>query len=141
MHSHSLTISKTPSAQDLLPLKVIERGAWIYVLIALVVSIFFWPSLSVISGLLIGCMISILNFRVIRLVSAKMLSNAASHGVNYSFFFVLKIIFLLAVTGFLFLQVRMNTLAFMAGFAAIIFGIFFEAVYSCFRSHEGKYHA
>ncbi|MBX7148541.1 hypothetical protein K1X76_05600 [bacterium] len=126
------TTTQTVSKEELIPLHTVQKIALTYAVLGLIVSAYlFWPSFSVIGGFTTGAIVGICNFRFIKFFVEKLLAPEAPKA-SVGFLFFLKIIGLIALSGFMILQVRVNTMAFVAGFGAIIVGIIGESVRSVF---------
>ena len=123
------TMTENTHAIDLLSLKTIERISLILSGIALLLAAIFAPTWQVFTGLIAGSLIAILNFKSLRRVTTKMLNEGKGKSRNGLRFFI-KIILLFGIVGGLIFYVKVDAVAFLAGFSTIVVAILIEGVRS-----------
>lgn len=106
-------------------LRTILRAAFIYSVVALFVTLFLHPTLSVIGGLIAGSLVGIGNFGLLAYGVTSFLSPNGEEK-KWGLLFSVKLIPLVLITGLLILVVRVSALAFVVGFLSIVFGIVYE---------------
>lgn len=119
--------SEIAANQELWPLRSIERTAIFISIASLVAALIFHPTTAIICGLFSGTLVAVLNFRFIRRLVSKMLDEGSLGGKSRNGLrFFVKMIILIAVVGALIFYIKVNPLAFIAGFSSIVLAIFYQ---------------
>lgn len=121
---------KTPTdSTDILSLKSIERMGLIFSAIAVIASVYLWPSLPVGGGVALGALLGLFNFRFLKRLVKKMTEASAGGGsMDWGFFFFLKVFALFGFSLFFIFVLKVNALAFVAGFFCMILAICCEGL-------------
>ena len=128
----SLMLHSMPSHEsELWSVKTIERATLIIATVFVVIGSYFWPTVPVVGGLIVGAVIGYLNFRFLKRMVGKFVDTqgVVPHGKS-GFRFFIKMILLIAVVAALLLYIEVNPAAFLVGFSSFVLAIGYEGVKS-----------
>lgn len=128
-----LPLYSKAGSHDLLPLRVVERGAIFYSVAGLFIALFLYGAdFVMVGGFLAGALVGIFNFRFLKKLASRLMDPAHPARSRMGILFLVKIIFLFGIAGFLILGIKLNAVSFAVGFSAVIFGIIYESLKSLF---------
>lgn len=118
--------------QEFWSIRTIEKATIMTALLLLMGALYFKPTVPFVGGIVAGAVIGFFNFRLIRRFVIKLLAGEQEQLYKKGFFFVLKAVLLMGAVGFLIMGAKVDAVAFVLGFSAIIVGIFYEGLRAAF---------
>ena len=115
-------------------IQTIERAQITLSVLFILTSFILWPTPQGWGGVLAGAVIAYFNFRILRRVVSKLVSAGETEKPAVSGFrFLVKMIGLMIIVGFLILKVEVDAMALLVGFSSIVMAIFYEGIKSYAR--------
>lgn len=114
-------------------IRTIERAQIALSVLLIVAAIILWPTPKVWGGVLAGSIIAYLNFRLLRRVVTKLVATGHTEKPAVSALrFIVKMVGLFFIVGFLVLGAKVNSVALLVGFSSMVLAISYEGLKSLF---------
>lgn len=111
----------------------IERAQIVISVLLTLAAIILWPTPKVWGGVFAGSIIAYLNFRLLRRVVKKIVATGHTEKPAVSALrFIVKMVGLFFIVGFLVLGAKVSTLALLVGFSSMVLAISYEGLKSLF---------